>query len=256
MPYGQRYRRRPYGTRRRFRRSYRRRTRSRAVARPRVGRVPRSLAPSVYYFKRKIHQVHNLATHTYTGLPAGWLPDPASSGSSNPSWTIDTAVNLSMVNDTTDFSALFESYKITGVKEQIFLSVDPPIQQNPVAIPLPAGYYKATPLMKKTWRAQFIPTGAVSRQYAEDLQRGKSQMLKLVNRPTFHRMMQATPVTIDGAGTEQLTPSRPRWIPTAVNNVAHYGARAIIYALTDTGSLPNITVRRELTVYIACRGVR
>lgn len=208
----------------------------------------------MYMFKRTFSQRVSLATNATPVLPVGWVKDPASTATENKSFTIRGLYQLDQLSDFQDFTRLFEFYKITGAKERLYLTADPPRQQNPVAIPLPAGQYRSTPMVMRTWKETLISSAPVTIVKAETIQRAKMRMLKTVNRPTYTKTAQLTNMFVN-ATTEQAAPVKPKWCPVTNTSIPHYGQSSIIYALTQTGSLPDITVLREITLYITCKGV-
>lgn len=224
----------------------------------RIGRVPRGIKSSVYFFKRTFTQRVSLATNAQpTPLPVGWVKDPGATPTQNQSFTIRGVYSLDQLTDWADFTRLFELYKITGAKERLYLTVDPPRQQNPVVIPLPANNYRTTPLMLRTWRESYISSAPVSIVTAEAIQRAKVRMLKTVNRPTFVKVSQLSNMfrTVGPPAIEVACPTKPKWVPVSQTGLPHYGQSSILYALTQTGSLPDMTCLREITLYIACKGV-
>lgn len=237
---------------RRHRRFKRRRHRNGGT---RIGRVPRGIKSSIYFFKRTFSQRVSISTNAQPlPLPIGWVKDPSATPTQNPSFTIRGLYQLDQLTDWADFTRLFEFYKITGAKERLYLTVDPPRQQNPVQIPLPANTYRTTPMLLRTWKETLVSSAPVTIASAETIQRSKLRMLKTVNRPTYTKVNQLSNMFVN-ATTEQAMPVKPKWCPVTNTSIPHYGQSSILYALTQTGSLPDLTVLREITLYIALKGV-
>ncbi len=239
MPY-----RRPYRKKRRAPVRKRRNYRKRPV-------LAKAMRPAVYYFKRRYSEVVTLNT---ASPPLGW----SASGNS----LVRTFVfKLSDLLDYSDFTNMFNQYKLTGVKlEFIFSNTSSgPVGNTDSASSVPAVQSNSQIMM---W---LCPNNTGDGQTV-----GPNEMLKISSSTkracinggrsihTYQRLNQLG-LVYGGVGNDDHSMVKPRFISTSEPHALHYGQHCCLEKSDQTVFASDITnyqsVRILYTYYIHCRQV-
>ncbi len=218
--------------------------------RPQI-RLAKSMRPAIYYFKRRYSEVVQLNT---SSPPLGW----SASGNS----LVRTFVfKLSDLTDYSDFTNMFNQYKLTGVRiEFIFSNTSSgPVGNNDSASSVPAAQSNSQIIM---W---MCPNNTGDGQTV-----GPEQMLKISSSTkracinggrtirTYQRLNQLG-LVYGGVGNDDHSMTRPRFISTTEPHALHYGQHCCLEKSDQSEFASNTTnyqaVRIFYTYYIQCRMV-
>lgn len=223
------YRKRPYRKRR-----YVRKRKSKS----RLGRPSRGLSQSVYLFKRRRQEVVQLNAAV---LPAGWQLV-------NAGVCREWSFALSDLTDFQEFVNLFDLYKITACKVEIFMSnslANANLNENLICYAAPSRSGQ-TPTMDEDY---FLNKQASKKKYAYV---GSARPVTYYMKLNQLAMVYGQPTGVPPSVTDYAT-IRPRWVSTQEPTTEHYGLDTRIQLVNNT-SLPNAFMKVVMTYYIACKG--
>lgn len=202
----------------------------------RIGRPPRSFRPSVYKFKRNVTQTIDLNNIDGTGWD---LMD-------NAAMQKGISVALSSISDYTQFTNLFEQYKLTGLRLQIIPS------WNSIR-----GVGVQSQIICYIMKSRF---GYVVDNMQEVLaKQAKKKFIAFRDgRPidVFMKLNQLNE-TYGTTVTTDYTIQRPKWISTQEINTQHYGYDIVLQTVSGRAFTDmEMSVKIFTTVYFQCRGVK
>lgn len=238
MPY-----RKPY---RRKRRPYKKR-----VYKKKPIKMAKAMRPAVYYFKRRYSEVVTLNT---ASPPLGW------SASGN-SLTRSFIFKLSDLLDYSDFTNMFNQYKLTGVKMEFIFSNtgSGPVGNNDSASAVPATQSNSQIIM---WLCPNNSGDGVTISPNQMLKTSSSTKRSCINggRPIhLYQRLNQLGLTYGGVGNDDHAIVRPRFISTTEPHALHYGQHCCLEKSDQTVFASNTTnyqsVRILYTYYIHCRQV-
>lgn len=197
-----------------------------------VKRVNRSAA-GVHYFKRKL-----LLTNITASTSALGVPTPAAG---------TMTFNFSSLPSASEFTSLFDEYKLTGVKLDF----------------LPLGDTINLPITSMTGTTgAFSPGGPLilAVDYDDSATPGSAAQLleyqtsKVIPIPRRHRMYIRPKLAVDiNQGITTAYGARTGWVDTANASVPHYGVKYWMNAPSATSA--SYTYQVWATYYFACKGV-
>lgn len=227
----------------------RRRIRKRALVSKPLAIVPRKprMAPRVLQFKRKFS--HTLTLNTYSP-PPGWTTlEP----SGDQALTLAYVIAMSEIPDYANFTNLFDSYRIKGVRLQGYYSFNTtgPTSQAQVLF-----QYCRDHLGQNT-------AAVLSEEWFNQRPRSKKRVLvNSVGKPSFDIYMPLTQLsnTYQSSVNTDYTMSRPRFISTNEVNTPHYGFNLRLSRIdgqpwTHSTSNQYPTLKLFSTVYFEMRGI-
>lgn len=231
------------------RKQFRRKPRRRSKLTKPMSIVPRKprMAPRVLQFKRKF--VQDLILNTVTP-PIGWT-SLASTG--DEAIVLNYVISMAQLPGYANFTGLFDSYRIKGVRVQGYYSCSTTAPENQAQVML---YYCRDHLGQST-----------PAQLSEDwfLERPRSRKRLIVNsigRPSFDIYMPLTQLanTYQSITNNDYTMKRPRFISTNEVNTPHYGLNLRLQRIdgnpfTTASSNQYPTLKMFTTVYFECRGI-
>lgn len=208
----------------------------------RVGRPSRGLAQSIYKYKRFNTNTIRLNENHGDGLPpTGWTLFP-----SNDCIQKGWAFALSGIPDYTQFTSLYTSYKLTGVRLQMFPSCNS-IQayrelSNIIMWIKPAKYGQTISNVSELVSTQGIKKRLVFRdQRPLDIYMPLTQLAQVYG----------TSVTTD------YHPIKPKWISTSEKDTIHYGFDMIFQTVSGGEIIDQpMTIKMISTMYFQCKGVK
>lgn len=229
-------------------RKIRRKPRRNALNKPthRPARAPR-MAPRVLQFKRRF--ANDLILNTVTP-PVGWTSLAASGDNA---LALTYVISMSQLPNYANFTNLFDSYRIKGVRCQGYMSFSTTAPENQAQAML---YYCRDHLGQST-----------ASQLTEEwfLERPRSKKRLLVNstgKPSFDIYMPLTQLanTYQSVTNNDYTMKRPRFISTNEVNTPHYGLNLRLQRVdgspfTAASNNQYPTLKLFTTVYFECRGI-
>ena len=232
MPYKtvnmRKYRRRPYRRKRLYKKRYNKR--------PRLGRPPRRMMPSTYKFKRMIEQTFDLNATEGTGWDT-LSADVIQKG---------FAASLTQLDDYAQFTALFEQYKLTGLRLQIIPSWN-----------VIQGYRDMSQIICYVTKSRY---GYTLNSIAEVLNKqAKRKFIAFTNGKPIDIYMKLNQLTqIYGSATQtDYTLKRPGWVSTQEPGTTHYGYDVILQTVSGQAMANQLmSCKILLTTYFSCRGVK
>lgn len=248
---------------------YKRRRRKRNKVK--IGRPSRGLKQSIYYFKRRFTTQVQLTDLTTTGsLYQGskWWKVPGSISSGVTCGAeVRWQVKLTDLPNNSEFSGgLFQSYKINGMAVKIIPQFN--VTSWAQAGADGAGHYAPTQMLCYTMPYNYnrdLPQGttrtALTENIALETQATKVSTLIASNgkgKNAYHRLKLCQDVVEDAISGVDAVPTliKPRWLPTDINDVKHYGLSQRIQPVFLTENFQQGQwIKIICTVYLACRGV-
>jgi hypothetical protein len=215
-----------------MRRNFRRRF---GRKRTRIGRPARGLSLSVYKFKRSIVESFNL-----TDPPAPWDTP------STDAITLQAAFKLNDLHDFDDFTNLFASYKITGVKMEMFFSSTSVAQVS-----------SSGDQMIVYWNKNNLGRAdqTLDEQYFLDNQAGrKRQCIVATGKPiSFYMPLKQLSERHGGtAGATDYAAVRPKFVSTGEPTCLHYGYNMRLQLINDL-AISRTACKCIYTYYVTCR---
>lgn len=211
-----------------------------------IAKRPR-MAPRVLQFKRK--WVTDLTLNS-TSPPAGWTSLVA--GGEN---AISLAYVLSMaeIPNYANFTNLFDSYKLTGVRLQGYLSFTTASPEN---------QSQSIIYMCRDHLGQ-NPATVLTEEWFNERPRSRKRVLcNSTGRPSFDIYMPLSQLNnvYQSVTNNDYTLARPRFISTNEVNTPHYGLNLMIKRLDNQPWTANTsnqypTLKVFTTVYFQCRGI-
>lgn len=182
---------------------------------------PRPVASQVHAFKRSANIL------AVTGA-AGYAP-----------YCNSFAFQLANLPNNTDFTNLFDSYMLSHVQLKFYLSVDPSAQTA------------ATAYQPRMFYCRDHNDATAPATINELRERGDCQTRVLtVSRPvTINIKPSVLGEALRTGGLITYIPKYKQWLPTANNDVPHYGLKFAIDDLTNT----NYKVNVEATYWLRCK---
>jgi len=242
MPYRRRYARKPPAPRRRRRMYRKKRT---------APRLAKAMRPAIYYFKRRYSEVVTLNT---SSPPLGW------SASGN-SLVRSLIFKLSDLLDYSDFTNLFNQYKLTGVKMEFIFSntSSGATSNNDETSSVPAINSNSQIIM---WMCPNQTGDGVSVSPNQMLKTSSSTKRACINGGrsihTYQRLNQLG-LVYGGVGNDDHSMTRPRFISTSEPHALHYGQHVCIEKSDQSVFAASTTnyqsVRILYTYYIQTRQV-
>lgn len=208
-------------------------TRKRVVARRSSTRVPlyksvRNTWPVVHRFRRQ-HQLTDIDGTNTSGQQIGF----------------GLTFQVSDVINASEFSNLYDQFKLTGVKMRMWIMRDNSASASTTAVAQPAAF--RIPLMYYVvdHDTSTTPTTDELRQYANCRmwQFNNTRPFTLYIKPKMLTEVYRTNVT------RSTVPTAPRFISTDQIDTQHFGFRANLINMDDS----SIRLRRELTYYFSCK---
>lgn len=229
---------------RKIRRKPRRNALNKPVHRP--ARAPR-MAPRLLQFKRV--QATDLILNTSTP-PAGWT---SLQGSNDEALTLTYVISMSQIPNYTNFTNLFDSYRIKGVRLQGYYSF---------SVAQPANQSQAMLYYCRDHLGQSTATDLTEDWFLERPRSKKRLLVNSVGKPSFDIYMPLTQLanTYQSVGNNDYTMKRPRFISTNEVNTPHYGFNLRLQRIdgnvfTAGTSNQYPTLKLFTTVYFECRGI-
>jgi len=215
----------------------------------RMGRVPRSIYPSTYQFKRSITEVVQLNTNV--APPTGWtVVDNA--------MTSNFVFALDQLTDNSDFKNLFRKYKIRSVKTQMYFTNTQTFSDWNANIRVPQIMMYTN--VNQTGRVN----GSLTEAYFLNTQTARKQtVIHDTRRPItlFHKVKQLGEVYGSGGTTaNDYTLQVPKYVSTADPTVEHYGLECRLQNVIG-GPFPSgatevpVSIKLIHTFYLSCQGV-
>ena len=206
---------------------------------PRIGRAPRGMIPSIYKFKR-----FNTKTITFTdGTPTGWQLFSTGDVLQH-TWVF----SLDGINNYSQFTSLFSQYKLTGVRLQIYPSVSD------------VTAYRAADVSQMIMYTSKSRYGYSADNIEEVLSRQatKKQVVFRDGKPidVYMKLNQLTQIYGNTTSTDYV-PTRPKWINTDETNTQHYGLDMAFQTVSGQaiGDMP-MSIKIMTTLYFQCKGVK
>ena len=224
---------------------YRRRTYRRPM------RMAKPLRPKIYYFKRMLSEVVQLNTQS---PPAGW-------SATGTALHRQFVYKLSDLPDYSDFTNLFNQYKLTGCKIQLlFSNTESGAVANVGNISNPQNMHSNAQVIM--WIAP-NPTGQATTVTPATMLTISSHKKRLClngGRPiNVYKRLHQLQETHGGSGNTDFAYVRPRLISTNEPHTLHYGQSICLEKADQTlfsGSSHNYqSVRILYTYYIVCKQV-
>lgn len=196
----------------------------------------RKLARQVHYFKRTV----NLGSLTASITSAG-VPTPISTGLS---------FNLAQLPGVTDFTSLFDQYKINGIKYSLVPTANSAILSGVSNVASGYGFQRLNSVIDYDDDSQ--PTG-------EDqlLQYGSLKTTPPMRTHVRYFKPKVDTEVFQSGVTTGYAPRGNMWIDVNNSTVKHYGLK--LYANAPVGvtnTAASITYTAYATFYIACKNVR
>lgn len=181
-----------------------------------------------------------LQTYTFTRYyDSGVIPGNATTGAPV---LRGASFALSSLPGVSDFTNLFDMYKITHVQLRFHLQVDPGAQAS------------ASAIYPKLWYATDYDddNAPASLNALREHARCKVRVLN-PNRPVVVNIKPAVASLVyRGATTSSYSPKWRQWVDMAQTDVPHYGLKWAVDNLTNT----NYTLQIEGKMWFACKDVR
>lgn len=232
---------------RRFKRNTRPKSTIRRRPRRRLKRstVPRSLVPKVHRFKRDLEETLLLSAST---APEGWTLDGNSRVYRNLAWS------LASVGASTDFSALFRQYRIKGARTRLFFS-----NSQSSGITSSGGFTNTQMLVRMAPNARG-DAETLDQAYWNQIQAKKYRLAFNGGTPVDIYMPLHIRNEVESSTGTSVTMMKPKFINTAVSNIAHYGLNLAIERVDGQGFSSGSTVNYQhvkviTTLYFEMRGV-
>lgn len=231
------YRKKNYLSRRYKRNYYLLRKKAKKVrSRPKLGRPPRRMMPSIYKFKRNVTQTIDLNNIEGTG----WDLMEASAMQKG------ISVALSSLSDYSQFTNLFEQYKLTGLRLQIIPS------WNAIR-----GVGTQSQILCYIMKSRF---GYMVDNMQEVLaKQAKRKFVAFRDGKPIDVYMKLNQLneTYGTSLTTDYTIQRPKWLSTQEINTAHYGYDIVLQTVSGRAFTDQeMSVKIFTTVYFSCRGVK
>ena len=219
----------------------RKRALARRAKRPKVGRAPRGLIPSIYKFKRFNTNTITLDSGTVT---PGWTQFTGDSSVIQKTWVF----SLDGMNGYTQFTSLFQQYKLMGVRLQIYPSVTE------------VTAYRAADVSQIIMYTSKSKYGYAASSTEELLSRQaiKKKVVFKGGRPVdvYMPLTQLTQIYGNAVSTDYI-PSRPKWISTNEVNTQHYGIDMAFQTVSGQNILEMpMSLKIMTTLYFQCKGVK
>ena len=209
-------------------------------------RIPR-MAPRVLQFKRKSADTLILNT---ASPPIGWT---SLSSTGDEALTMNYVISLAQIPNYTNFTNLFDSYRIRAIRLQGYFSFNVAAPNNQAQAML---YYCRDHLGQST-------PADLSEDWFNERPRSRKRLL--VNgsgKPSFDIYMPLTQLanTYGTVTNNDYTMKRPKFISTNEVNTPHYGMNLRLQrvdgnAWTSGTSNQYPTLKLYTTVYFECRGI-
>lgn len=182
-----------------------------------IRRFPQSINNVVHRFKR------NVAMSTTTGAGAAILAG---------NW-----LALGSLNNSTEFTTLFEQYKLTHMKVRFMLTQDP------------AGPSPSTGFVPRIWYVS-DKNNATAPASINELREQSGVRCRMLNpyRPVVLNFKPYVQSEVNGGNA--VSPKRSPWLSTSGSSIAHNGWKFAIDTL-PTG----YKLEQEVTVYLSCRNI-
>ena len=232
----------------RRKRNVRRKPRRNAISKPThiVPRKPR-MAPRVLQFKRKF--VSTLVLNT-VAPPVGWT-SLASTG--DEALVLNYVISMAQLPNYQNFTGLFDSYRIKGVRLQGYYSCSTTAPENQAQVML---YYCRDHLGQST-------PAQLDEDWFNERPRSKKRLIvNSVGKPSFDIYMPLTQLanTYQSVTNNDYTMKRPRFISTNEVNTPHYGLNLRLQRIdgnpfTTASNNQYPTLKMFTTVYFEMRGI-
>lgn len=238
-----------------YKKSYKRKSRPRNFRRRRISRpmkIGKPLRPKTYFFKRCLSETVQLNTQT---IPSGW------SSTGNALYR-QFVYKLSDLIDYSDFTNMFNQYKLTGVNIQMFFSnTGSTPAANVVSTSAPQVINSNSQLL--VWVAP-NPTGQVSVVGPDAMLRIQSHKKMLAlngGRPlNIYKRLKQLSETHGGTSNTDFQVVTPKFISTVEPHCLHYGQSICIERadqLLMANNASNYQYCRFIyTYYIQCKQVQ
>lgn len=152
-----------------------------------------------------------------------------------------TAISFSQIANSTEFSALYDQYKLNLVKVQFWLRIDPGAQTAAAAV-----------LPKLFWFRDMDDNVPASQTEMRERATCKIAVLRPDRPVTVWIKPNVLQEVYRGVGTTSYAPKFGQWLDMTNTDVTHYGIKWNIDNLTNT----NYYVDIESTYYFQCKNTR
>lgn len=152
-----------------------------------------------------------------------------------------TAISFSQIANSSEFSALYDQYKLNLVKVQFWLRVDPSAQTAAAAV-----------APKLYWFRDMDDNVPASMTEMRERAKCKIAVLRTDRPVTVWIKPNVLAEVYRGVGTTTYSPKFGQWLDMTNTDVAHYGVKWNIDNLTNT----NYYVDIESTYYFQCKNTR
>lgn len=180
----------------------------------------------VHHFRRNVNEIGPIVGN------AAYIP-----------YTNATGVTFNQLINSTEFTSLYDQYRINYVVDKYWLKIDPSAQAA------------ASASFPKMYICRDLDDGAVPANLNE-LRERNNCVVKVMNpnRPVVYKFK---PNVLDsiyrtGITDGSSTPKWKVWIDCSLPDLSHYGYKYAIDDLTNT----NYRVTIERTIYFSCKNVR
>lgn len=189
-----------------------------------------SITRSVVPVSRQIHRFRRMLGNNNVSGNVAYAPFQGST-----TWTLSGVINSS------EFSSLYEQYRIDYVQMKWYLRIDPSAQ-TAASASYPKLYISR----------DYDSSGLLSQ--SEMRERANTKIIVMnPNRPvTFGYKPNVLAETYRGTATTSYAPKWKQWLTMTANDVLHYGHIWNIDDLTNT----NYKVDMEYTVWFSCKNTK
>ena len=210
--------------------------RKKVMFKGKLGRPPRRMMPSIYKFKRQTQQTFDLNAIEGTG----W--DEISADAIQKGF----AMSLDTLSDYTQFTNLFEQYKLTGLRLQIIPSWN-----------VIQGYRDMSQILCYISKSRY---GYAINSVEEMLNKqAKRKFVAFINGKPIDIYMKLNQLTqIYGSATAtDYTLKKPGWVSTQEPGTTHYGYDVVLQTVSGQAMANQLmSFKILLTTYFSCRGVK
>lgn len=207
---------------------------------PRIGRAPRGMTPSIYKYKRM--DTFTLAFNaSHPNPPSGWDLFPT-----NDCIQKGWAFALTSVPEYTQFTSLYSQYKLNGVRLQMYPSCNTISAyrdlSNIIMWVKPSRYGYQIDNVE-----ELVATQAIKKRLVFRDQKPLDIYMPLIQLNQIYGT----------AATTDYVPIKPKWVSTQEVNTLHYGLDMIFQTVSsDAITTMPMTIKIIQTLYFSCKGVK
>lgn len=208
-----------------------------------MSKVPRSLTPKTFYFKRDIEQTLSLSGST---APEGWSLDGSNRVYTTLGWS------LSSIPENVDFVSLFRQYRLKGARVRMYFS-------NTISGTEDSSLHANSQLLVRMAPNQRGSNDLLGNSYWQQIQAKKYKLAINGGRPLDVYMPLKQPNTLQSSTGTAPALISPKFIASNIGNVVHYGLNLSIERVDGQGFTSGFgntqKVKLITTIYLQTRGV-